>query len=151
MPLTCPNWWAQQVTILRPLACKVGQPGRRTWLDEAQCAIDQRRRSLTVGWGGLVSAVVATCTTRQPTSSRSLRPSSAAYATWTSSYAPRRSASCGGQAHQPGPHHPAFTYHGWLWDTRCGPRTPLARSLLSWSDATASCPTSGRVADGRPD
>src|SRR5215470_12965471 len=38
------------------------------------------------------------------------------------------------------PHHPAFTYHGWLWDTRRGPRTPLARSVLSWSDATASLP-----------
>jgi hypothetical protein len=57
-PLNCPNWWAQQVTILRPLACKAGQPGRWTWLDEAQCAVDQRRRSLTVAWRGLVSAVV---------------------------------------------------------------------------------------------
>src|SRR5215470_19869319 len=37
-----------------------------------------------------------------------------------------------------GPHHPAFTYHGWLWDTRRLPRTPLAPSAQSWSGATAS-------------
>ncbi len=35
--------------------------------------------------------ITARCATGQPTSSRSLRPSSAAYATWTSSYAPSRS------------------------------------------------------------
>ena len=86
------------------------------------------------------AVITATCATDQPTSCRSLRPSSAACATWTSSDAPRGSTSCGRQAHQPGPHHPAFTYHGWLWDTRRGPPTPLARSVLSWSGATASLP-----------
>src|SRR5215472_6970367 len=39
---------------------------------------------------------------------------------------------------------PGVTYYGWLWDTRRGPRTPLARFALSWSAAAASSPSSNR-------